>query len=52
MVNIAWAMTTVAKPVVDPAWRNRPRSAAPSTTSGVASGRNTKKSTVLRPRKR
>ncbi len=46
------AITIVAKPVFVPACRNRPSSAAPSTTSGVASGRKTKKSTVPRPRKR
>jgi hypothetical protein len=40
-VNITCAITIVAKPVLVPACRNSASSAAPSTTSGVASGRNT-----------
>ena len=49
-VNITCAITIVAKPVLTAIVRNSASSAAPITTSGVDSGRNTKKSTVERPR--
>ena len=49
-MNITCAITIVAKPVLTAIVRNSASSAAPITTSGVDSGRNTKKSTVERPR--
>jgi hypothetical protein len=51
-LNIVWAMRIVAKPVARPIVMKRPSSAAPRTTSGVASGRKTKKSVNARPLKR
>ena len=51
-MNITWAITIVMNPVLMFSVRNIASSAAPSTTSGDESGRNTKKSTVVRPRKR
>ena len=51
IVNITCAITIVAKPVAIDQLRNSASSEAPSTTSGVASGRKTKKSAMLRPRK-
>ncbi len=50
-VNITWAITIVANPVLTAIVRNSASSAAPITTSGVESGRKTKKSTSERPRK-
>ena len=49
-MNITWAITIVTKPVLIDQLRNSASIEAPSTTSGVASGRNTKKSTSERPR--
>ena len=51
-MNITCAITIVTKPVLTLSVRNIASSAAPSTTSGEDSGMKTKKSTVLRPRKR
>ena len=48
---MTWAITIVTKPVLTAAVRNSASSAAPSTTSGVASGRKTSRSTKPRPRK-
>jgi hypothetical protein len=50
-VNITCAITIVTNPVLTAAVRNSASSAAPSTTSGVESGRKMKKSTAVRPRK-
>ena len=49
-MNITCAMTIVAKPVSTANVRNSASSEAPSTTSGVASGRKTNRSATLRPR--
>ena len=51
-VNITWAITIVMKPVLKFSVRNMASSEAPSTTSGEESGMKTKKSIVVRPRKR
>jgi hypothetical protein len=47
---MTWAITIVMKPVLNAAVRNSASNAAPSTTSGVASGRKTSMSTTPRPR--
>jgi hypothetical protein len=50
MLNITWAITMVVKPVLMPTDRNRDRSDAPRTISGVPSGRKMKKLSGPRPR--
>ena len=49
-LNMMWAITIVVKPVATAKLRNIDSSAAPSTTSGVASGMKMKKLTGARPR--
>ena len=49
-LNMMCAIRIVVKPVANPAFRNSDSSAAPSTTSGVASGMKMKKLTGARPR--
>jgi hypothetical protein len=48
-LNMTWAIRIVEKPVATLKFRNIDSRAAPSTTSGVASGMNMKKLTGARP---
>ena len=52
MQNMMWAMTIVVKPGLIRRLRNWVSSAAPSTTSGVAMGRNSSRFVVARNRNR
>ena len=52
MQNMMWAMTIVVKPGLIRRFRNWASNAAPSTTSGVAIGRNSSRLADARNRKR
>ena len=52
MQNIVWAMMIVPRPFCTPAPRNSAASPAPSTTSGVAIGRNRRRLIEERNRNR